>query len=332
MLKKVVTFGEVMLRLSTPAYQRFTQAVSFDVTYAGAEANVAVALKNFGIPTVHVTALPNNDLGQSASQALGKFGVHTSHIHFGDERMGIYFLENGAVQRAPKIIYDRFDSAFAHVKKNQFDWDAILKDASWFHYTGITPAISQGAADACLEAVTSASKQGVKVSGDINYRRNLWQYGKTARDIMPALMEKTTMMIAGQTDLENCAGITGNTWEEASAKAFKMFKHLERIVTTHRESLSASHNRISATMSSKAGIVKSKMYDVTHIIDRVGTGDAFAAGLIYGELQKKNEADMIEFATAASVWKHTIPGDHNLASSAEIDSLVKGENVGKLLR
>jgi 2-dehydro-3-deoxygluconokinase len=332
MIKKVVTFGEVMLRLSTPAFQRFTQAVSFDVTYAGAEANVAVALNNLGVPTTHVTAFPKTDLGNAAAQTLAKFGVDTSHIHFTDERMGIYFLENGAVQRAPKIIYDRFDSAFAHVKKNQFDWDEILKGASWFHYTGISPAISQGAADVCLQAVTSAFKNGVKVSGDINYRRNLWQYGKTARDIMPALMEKTNLLIAGETDLENCAGISGKDWEDASAKTFQTFKSLQRIVKTNRESVSASHNKISAVAISKAGIVKSKLYDITHIVDRVGTGDAFAAGLIYGDVSGKNETDALEFATASCVWKHTVPGDHNLASADEIETLIKGENVGKLLR
>jgi 2-dehydro-3-deoxygluconokinase len=332
MVKKVVTFGEVMLRLSTPGFQRFTQALSFDVTYAGAEANVAVALRNFGVPAAHVTAFPNNEVGNAAAQTLAKFGVDTSHIHFGSERMGIYFLENGAVQRAPKIIYDRFDSAFAHIKKNQFDWDYILEGASWFHYTGITPAISQGAADACLEAVSSANKLGVKVSGDINYRRNLWQYGKAARDIMPALIEKTDLMVAGETDLENCAGINGKDWEEACAKTFQAFKNVKRIVKTNRESISASHNKISAISITKSGVEKSKSYDITHIVDRVGTGDAFAAGIIYGDVTGKSERDALEFATAACVWKHTIPGDHTLASADEIESLSKGENVGKLLR
>lgn len=332
MIKKVVTFGEVMLRLSTPAFQRFTQAVSFDVTYAGAEANVAVGLRNFGVPTAHVTSFPSNDLGHAAAQTLAKFGVDTSNIHFSDERMGVYFLENGAVQRAPKIIYDRFDSAFAHIKKNLFDWDSILKDASWFHYTGITPAISQGAADACLEAVTAAVKNGVKVSGDINYRRNLWQYGKSVRDIMPGLMEKTNLMIAGEADLENCAGISGKDWEDASAKTFQSFKNLQRIVKTNRESVSASHNKISAVSVSRMGVVKSKLYDVTHIVDRVGTGDAFAAGLLYADLQGKSESEALEFATASCVWKHSVPGDHNLASAEEIETLMRGENVGKLLR
>jgi 2-dehydro-3-deoxygluconokinase len=332
MVKKVVTFGEVMLRLSTPGLQRFTQAVSLDVIYAGAEANVAVSLQNFGIPATHVTAFPNNDLGVAAAQTLAKFGVDTSHIHFGEHRLGVYFLENGAMQRAPKIIYDRFDSAFAHVTKNQFDWNTILKGASWFHYTGITPAISQGAADACREAVTIAAKLGVSVSGDINYRRNLWQYGKTAREIMPSLMEKTNLMIAGETDLENCAGVTGKNWEDACSKALGQFKSLHRVVKTNRESISASHNTISASSVSKSGVLNSKLYDVTHIVDRVGTGDAFVAGLIYGDLKQMSHAEALDFATASCAWKHSVPGDHNLASTEEIESLVKGKNVGKLLR
>ncbi|HEY0743096.1 MAG TPA: sugar kinase [Chryseosolibacter sp.] len=332
MVKKVVTFGEVMLRLSTPGYARFTQAVSLDVTYAGAEANVAVSIKNFGVPATHVTAFPNNDLGHAATQTLAKFGVDVSHIRLSDHRMGVYFLENGSVQRAPKIIYDRSDSAFANIGKDDFKWDEILKGASWFHYTGITPAISQGAADACLAAVKAAVKNGVKVSGDINYRRNLWQYGKSARDIMPSLMEHTTLLIAGETDLDNCAGITGKGWEDACAKTFQSFKSVERIAKTNRESINASHNNISAVLISKKGLVKSKSYEVTHIVDRVGTGDAFVAGLIYGDLIGKTDEQALEFATAACVWKHTVPGDHNLASVDEIETLVKGENVGKLLR
>lgn len=332
MVKKVVTFGEVMLRLSTPGFQRFTQAVSLDVTYAGAEANVAVSLRTFGVPATHVTAFPKNDLGFAAEQTLARFGVDTSHISFGDERMGVYFLENGAMQRAPKIIYDRFDSAFAHITENHYNWHEILKDAAWFHYTGITPAISQGAADACLEAVSVAAKLGVSVSGDINYRRNLWQYGKTARDIMPALMEKTNLMIAGEADLENCAGITGKNWEDACRKALDGFKSVQRIAKTNRESISASHNTITGVSFSNAGVLHSRKYDVTHIVDRVGTGDAFVAGLIYGDLRKMSHADALEFGAASCVWKHSVPGDHNLASADEIQTLVKGENVGKLLR
>jgi 2-dehydro-3-deoxygluconokinase len=332
MTKKAFTFGEILLRLSTPGNQRFTQSTTFNVTYAGAEANVAVSLTAFGIPSAHVTRFPSNDLGMSATQTLQRFGVNTQHVSYGNERMGLYFLENGSMQRASRIIYDRFDSAFAHIKKGEVKWNELLRDASWFHYTGITPAISQGAADVCLEALQAAKALGVPVSGDINYRRNLWQYGKSARDVMPALVELTQVMIAGITDLENCLGITGKTFEEACEKTIKKYPGIQKIATTERDSISSSHNKIGAVLYDGKKIFRSKIYDLTHIVDRVGSGDAFMAGLIYGILSKKDDQQALEFATAACAWKHSIDGDVNLASVAEIESLVKGENVGKLLR
>src|SRR5687768_2856455 len=211
---KVVTLGEVMLRFSTQAFSRFTQATAFDVTYAGAEANVAASVARFGIPSAHVTRFPDNDLGQAATETLKRHGVDTSAIIYGDERMGLYFLENGAMQRASRIIYDRFDSAFANIQKGSIDWEVVLKDAAWFHWTGITPAISQAAADVCLEALVVAKKRKIPVSGDINYRRNLWQYGKSAADVMPRLIEHCDVIIAGVTDMENCANITGENFEK----------------------------------------------------------------------------------------------------------------------
>jgi 2-dehydro-3-deoxygluconokinase len=331
-IKKVVTFGEIMLRLSTPGFVRFTQSNSFNITYAGAEANVAVSVANFGIPSAHVTRFPDNDLGAAATQALRKFGVDTSSIMYGGERMGVYFLENGAIHRASRIIYDRFDSAFAHIKKGSVDWDEVLKDAAWFHYTGITPAISQGAADVCLEGIQAARKKQIKISGDINYRRNLWQYGKSASDVMPALIALTDVMIAGITDMENCTGITGDTFEDACRKTIKQYPNILKITTTERTSVSSSHNRISAVLFDGKKLLQSKIYDLTHIVDRVGSGDAFMAGLIYGMLSKKDDQQSLEFATAACAWKHTVEGDVNLATAEEIENLVKGENVGKLLR
>jgi 2-dehydro-3-deoxygluconokinase len=329
---KIVTFGEVMMRLSTPAFSRFTQSTTFNITYAGAEANVAVSVANFGMPSAHVTRFPNNDLGTAATQALQKYGVDTSNILYGDERMGLYFLENGAIHRASRIVYDRFDSAFAHIKKGSIDWDAALKGATWLHYTGITPAISQGAADVCLEGLQAARKKGIKVSGDINYRRNLWQYGKSAREVMPALIELTDVMIAGITDMENCMGITGATFEAACKETMKQYPAVKKISTTERDSVSSSHNKISAVLFDGRKSLQSKIYDLTHIVDRVGSGDAFMAGLIYGLLSGKDDQQALEFATAACAWKHTVEGDVNLASAAEIENLVKGENVGKLLR
>ena len=328
---KVITFGEVMLRFSTQAFSRFTQATAFDVTYAGAEANVAVSVARFGIPSAHVTRFPNNDLGEAATQALRKHGVDTASILYGDERMGLYFLENGSMQRASRIIYDRFDSAFANIKAGSVDWEGIFKEASWFHWTGITPAISQGAADVCLEALQAAKKQGLTISGDINYRRNLWQYGKTARDIMPEMIEYCDVVIAGITDMDNCASITASSYEKACENFNKRFPGVRRIATTERVSVSSSHNRISALMWN-GKLLRSHEYELTHIVDRVGSGDAFMAGLVYGILNKRTDQQSLEFATAACALKHSIEGDVNLVSVDEVESLVKGENVGKLLR
>lgn len=331
MTGKVVTFGEIMLRFSTQAFSRFTQSTALDVTYAGAEANVAVSLAHFGIPSAHVTRFPDNDLGQAATQALRRYGVDTGAIQYGKERMGLYFLENGAMQRPSRIIYDRFDSAFAHIRPGTIDWNTVLDGASWFHWTGITPAISQGAADACLEALAVARRKGVMISGDINYRRNLWQYGKTALDVMPELIGYCDVVVAGITDMENCAAISGDDFEKACVNFQKKFSRVKRITTTERESVSSSHNRISAVLWN-GRMLRSNLYDLTHIVDRVGAGDAFMAGFIYCILQGKDDQQALEFATAASALKHSIEGDVNLVSVAEVETLVKGENVGKLLR
>ncbi|MBL7875792.1 MAG: sugar kinase [Cyclobacteriaceae bacterium] len=330
--KKVVTFGEVMMRLSTPSFSRFTQASQFDVLYAGSEANVAASLSLFEIPAAHVTRFPANDFGKAAVQALNKYGVDTRHILYGEERMGVYFLENGSMQRSSKIIYDRFDSAFAHIRKGMIDWEDVLQDARWFHWTGITPAISQGAADVCLEALVAARKKGITISGDINYRRNLWQYGKAAVEVMPGLIEYTDIIIGGATDIENCLGMKARSYEEACTQAMNKYKAIKKITSTHRESISSSHNKISARLWNGKELVNSKEYDLTHIVDRVGAGDAYMAGLIYGWLTRKTDPDTLEFAIAASALKHGIEGDVNLSTVEEVETLVKGENIGKLLR
>ena len=331
-MSKVVTIGEIMMRLSTPGFSRFVQADSMDVVYAGSEANVAVSLSLFGVDAAHVTRFPDNDLGRAAVQALERYGVGVQHIVYGPERIGVYFLENGAMQRPSRIIYDRFGSAFANIKPEHVDWDAILEGASWFHYTGITAAISQGAADVCLEGARKAHAKGITVSGDINYRRNLWQYGKTARDIMPALIEQTDVVVAGITDFENCAGISGSDFTETCRRAMEAFPTIKKITSTHRESVSSSHNRMRAQLWDGRTLYTSREYDLTHIVDRVGTGDAYMAGLIYGWLNGKSDQQALEFAIAACALKHSIPGDANLVTVAEVEALQSGENVGKLLR
>ena len=332
MNNRVVTFGEIMMRLSTPGFARFTQANHLNLLYAGSEANVAASLANFGVASEHVTRFPDNDFGVAATQALNRIGVNTNHIVYGDERMGLYFLENGSMQRSSRIIYDRFDSAFAHIKPGMIDWEDVFTGAAWFHWTGITPAISQGAAEVCLEAIVAAKKKGLAISGDINYRRNLWQYGKTARDIMPALIEHTGIIVAGVTDMENSAGITGETFEAACTNFINAFPAVKIITTTVRDSISSSHNKLQGVLSNGKEMFLSKQYDLTHIVDRVGAGDAYMAGLIYGLLKNKNAQQTVEFATAAGAWKHSVEGDVNLATADEIEFLVKGENIGKLLR
>ena len=321
-----------MMRFSTPGFARFTQVDNFNVLYAGSEANVASSLSHFGISTAHVTRFPQNDLGQAATQTLKRYGVDTQYIVYGEERMGLYFLENGSMQRASRIVYDRFNSAFAHIKPGMIDWEAVLEDASWFHWTGITPAISQGAADTCYEAIQVARKNNLTVSGDINYRRNLWQYGKTAREIMPPLIEATDVIVAGITDMENCVGVSGDSFEQACSTFKKQFPNTKKISTTDRNSISSSHNKLKGLLWNGKHVVESRAYDLTHIVDRVGAGDAFMAGLIYGVSTKKDDQSTIEFATAAGAFKHSVEGDVNVASADEIEALVKGENVGKLLR
>lgn len=332
MSNKVVTIGEIMMRISTPGYTRFLQADSMDVVYAGSEANVAVSLSLFGITAAHITRFPDNDLGRAATQALERYGVDVRHIAYGNERIGIYFLENGAMQRPSRIIYDRFDSAFANIRPEHVDWDLILDGATWFHYTGITPAISQGAADVCLAGARKARKKGITVSGDINYRRNLWQYGKTARDVMPALIQETNIIVAGVTDFDNCAGIKGKDFGDTCRLAMKAYPNIQKITSTNRESVSSSHNRMRAQLWDGRTLFTSQEYDLTHIVDRVGTGDAYMAGLIYGWQTKKDDQQALEFAIAACALKHSIPGDINLVTVAEVEALQSGENVGKLLR
>jgi 2-dehydro-3-deoxygluconokinase len=332
MNKRVITFGEILLRLSVPSFGRFVQTDRFQAIYGGSEANVAVSLVNLGLEVEHVTRFPNNDLGKAAVQQLRKQGVLVNNIVYGDGRMGIYFLENGAMQRPSRIIYDRFDSAFACIKPGMIDWSTLMKEASWFHWTGITAAISQGAADACKEAIHFARQNQVLVSGDINYRRNLWQYGKKAIDIMPELIKNTDVIVAGVEDMDNCGGITGDSFLVVCQKFKEAFPNTKKIATTIRDSVSSSHNKLEGLLWDGARLLRSQKYDITHIVDRIGGGDAFMAGLIYGLVTKKSDQETIDFAVAASVLKHSIEGDANLVVKEEVETLMKGENTGKLLR
>jgi 2-dehydro-3-deoxygluconokinase len=344
-MKKIITFGEIMLRLSPPNQLRFSQARTFDATYGGGESNVAVSLANYGLETEYVTRLPDNDIGESCLQYLRQYGVGTRFILRGGNRLGIYFLENGAVMRGSQVIYDRADSSFATISANSFDWKSIFKDAGWFHWTGITPAVSANAAAACLDAVKTASTMGITISCDLNYRAKLWKWGKTANEVMEKLVSYCDIAIGNEEDAEKVFGIqapeTDVTQGRVTADKYlfvcealaKKYEKLKTIAITLRSSVSASHNTWSAVLWDSGKTYVGPIYDITHIIDRVGSGDSFMGGLIYGLLMYPSDPQKtLNFAIAASALKHTIFGDFNLASISDVEKLMKGDGSGRVSR
>lgn len=345
-MSKVVTFGEIMLRLATPEHLRFRQARSFNATFGGGEANVAVSLANYGIDVDYVTRLPQNDLGAACAAELRSFGVGTSNIVYGGERLGIYYLETGAVARPSKVVYDRAHSSAATVERGMIDWEQVLAGADWFHWTGITPAISASAAEVCLDACRAANSLGVKVSCDLNYRKNLWKYGKTAAEIMPALVECCDVILGNEEDAEKVFGIkpegfdAAATQGEVDAAAFRSvcsqlmarFPRAKKVVITLRGSINADHNTWGGVLFDGETLYRSPRYDITDIVDRVGGGDSFMGGLIYGLLTYDDDQRALNFAAAASALKHTIYGDFNMVSVAEVENLMKGDGSGRVAR
>lgn len=346
-MKDVVTFGEIMLRLATPAYMRFTQSGSLVSTFGGGEANVAVSLANYGIPARFVTRLPKNDIADWCISDLRKYKVGVEDIVRGGSRVGIYFLETGAVARSSKVVYDRANSAIAEIEPGMINWREVLKDAQWFHWTGITPALSQSAADVCLEAIRVANEMGVTVSCDLNYRKNLWKYGKTAAEVMPALVEGCDIILGNEEDAEKVFGIkpegfdVSHTGGEVDAKEFESvctqlmarFPRAKKVIITLRGSINANHNTWGGCLYSGGVLYQSKRYDITHIVDRVGGGDSFMGGLIYGLISHpENDQRVLDFAVAASALKHTVYGDYNLVSVAEVEQLMKGDGSGRVSR
>jgi 2-dehydro-3-deoxygluconokinase len=334
---KVITLGEIMLRLSTPDFGRFIQARQFNVTYGGGEANVTLSLAHMGIAAGHVTRFPDNDMGRAATALFRTYGVDMSHVVYGGDRLGIYFLETGASVRPSKVVYDRAGSSFASISKGMVDWDAVFADATWFHWTGITPAISQGAADVCLEAITEAQKRGLTVSGDLNYRKNLWKYGKTAAQVMPELTAGCDIVFASKGDMEEILGqttepVNGERFLGAAQALIAKFPSIKQVVNTKRTSVSANHNTLSAMSYIDGVFNKTDTLEINPIIDRIGGGDAFAAGYIYGIITYNDPKKALEFALAAGVIKHSIEGDANLASVEEIEAIMRGEVTGKLAR
>lgn len=345
-MKNVVTFGEIMLRLAPPGFLRFSQTNSFQAIYGGGESNVAVSLANYGIPVQFVTRLPDNDIGQCAIMEMRKRNVGTDHIITGGERLGIYFLETGAVSRASKVVYDRAHSSMATIEKGMINWEQVFADAGWFHWTGITPAISQSAADVCLEAIQMANKMGITVSTDLNYRKNLWNYGKKCSEVMPELVEGCDVILGNEEDAEKHFGIHpkemdvtkgGNVeaqaYESVCKELIKRFPRAKKVIITLRGSISASHNSWSGVLYNGNELLEALTYQITHIVDRVGGGDSFMGGLIYGLLEYQGDDQRaLNFAVAASCLKHTIYGDANLVTKEEVVKLMSGDASGRVSR
>ncbi|MEG2066257.1 MAG: sugar kinase [Tannerellaceae bacterium] len=347
MEKKVITFGEIMLRLATPGNLRFNQCSELNATFGGGEANVAVSLANYGVATEFITRLPHNDVARACVMDLRKYGVGTSHILYGGDRMGIYFLETGAVARASKVVYDRAHSSISTIHRGMIDWDEVFQGASWFHWTGITPAISEGAAAACLEAIEAANRLGIPVSCDLNYRKNLWLYGHTAAEIMPRLVAGCDVILGNEEDAEKVFGIRPEGFDAArtagavDASAFRSvctqlmerFPRAKKVIITLRGSINANHNTWGGVLYAGGKLYESRRYDITHIVDRVGGGDSFMGGLIYGLLTwPDDEQHALDFAVAASCLKHTVYGDYNQVTVDEVEKLMQGDGSGRVSR
>lgn len=343
--KEFVTFGEIMLRLKSPRHERFFQSPSLEATFGGGEANVAVSLAILGKKARFVTSVPDNAIGEACIREVRKYGVDVDSINrIKGSRLGIYYLETGANQRASSVVYDRAGSAFATSKASDYPFDAIMADAAWFHVTGITPAVSQEAADAALAAMQAAKKHGATVSIDLNYRKKLWNYGKKAPEVMRKLTKYADVVIANEEDIQKCLDIQAKVdvtsgkldpkaYEALTAEVKKQFPNVNVVAVTLRESHSADHNGWSAALSGKTGYYVSRHYEIEDIIDRVGGGDSFAAGIIYGLSEyPQDEQYALNFAVAASCLKHSIDGDLNLATKSEIEALAKGDGSGRVQR
>lgn len=344
MPKTTVTFGEIMLRLAPPGFERFLQSPQFVATFGGGEANVAVAVSTFGLPARYVTLLPpSNPIADAVIGELRRFGVDTSQIVRAPGRMPVYYVETGANQRASKVVYDRDYSSVALAKPGSVNWDAAFEGCEWFHITGITPAISASAAGLAMESVRSARDKGFTVSCDLNYRKNLWKWGKPASEVMRELVRFVDIVIANEEDCQMALGIESPVdvhsgtlnrehYAELTAKVLSEFPNLKMVAVTLRESKSASHNGWSACLHDGKTFLLSRHYEITHIVDRVGGGDSFAGGLIYGLQALGGPQEALEFAVAASCLKHSIPGDFNRFSVDEVKQLVKGGGSGRVQR
>ncbi|RPH30542.1 MAG: sugar kinase [Bacteroidales bacterium] len=344
-MEKVITFGEIMLRLATPGFERFGQSNTLNASFGGGEANVAVSLASYGIDVKFITRLPKNDMAESCIRELRGFGVDVSGIIRGGERLGIYYLETGAVNRASKVIYDRAHSAISDIEIGMINWDKAFEGATWFHWTGITPAISESAMRVCTEAIKIANQKGITVSTDLNYRKNLWNYGKSAKEVMTELVKGCDIILGNEEDAEMALGIrpegidvkSGHVDSKAylsvSQQVMKQFPRCKKVITTLRSSINANHNNWSGVLYDGKKLYEAPSYSITHIVDRVGGGDSFMGGLIYGLLTYKDDMQKtLNFAVAASCLKHTIYGDYNRVTVDEVLKLMEGDTSGRVSR
>ena len=339
----VLTFGEIMLRLRAPGHERFFQSNMLEATFGGGEANVAVSLANYGMDTEFFTVLPDNAIGDACVQELRRFGVNTKKIQRGAGRMGIYFLENGANQLPSKVVYDRAGSAIAAAKPGDVDWDRIFEGVDWFHITGITPAVSESAMELSLESVKAAREKGITVSCDLNYRKNLWKYGKRAAEVMRELARYVDIAVANEEDVQKSLEITVDVDVESGElnrekyrllgnKVLEAYPDMKMIAITLRESHSADWNGWAACLNDREKFYVSKKYEIRDIIDRVGGGDSFAGGLIYGLNHYEDRQSALEFAVAASCLKHSIIGDFNRVGVSDVEKLMGGDGTGRVQR
>ena len=340
---KVLTFGEIMLRLRTPGHERFFQSNMMEATFGGGEANVAVSLVNYGMEAQYCTVLPDNAIGDECVKELRRFGVDVSKVQRGPGRMGIYFLENGANQLPSKVVYDRAYSAIALAKPGDIDWDKVFDGVDWFHITGITPAISESAMELSMESVKVAKEKGITVSCDLNYRKNLWKYGKKATEVMRELAKYVDVAIANEEDVQKSLEITMDVdvesgkldrekYKELGDKVLAAYPHMKMIAITLRESHSADWNGWAGCLNDGEKFYVSKKYEIRDIIDRVGGGDSFAAGLIYGLNTYEDKQQTLEFSVAASCLKHSIVGDFNRVSVSDVEKLAGGDGTGRVQR
>jgi 2-dehydro-3-deoxygluconokinase len=342
-VKKIITFGEIMLRLKAPGSERLLQSPLLEATFGGGEANVAVGLARLGMDSAFVSLIPPHRIGDACIEELRKHGVDVSRIIRKGERLGVYFLEAGANQRPSVVIYDRAHSAVAEAIRGEIPWDSVFAGAGWFHISGITPAISESAALVSQEAVLRAKEKGLIVSCDLNFRKNLWKYGRTAQEVMTGIVKQTDVVMANEEDCQQALGISADAdvesgrmetdhYRRLTDRVLEQFPDLKKIAVTLRESHSADHNGWSAVLNSRDEFLVSRKYEIRDIVDRVGTGDTFAAALIYGAQTLKSDRKALEFAVAASCLKHAIPGDWPLLTVAEVNSLVDGTGSGRVQR